>query len=92
MTSCSADCLLFQCSADCLLFQCSADCGSGEQVAKAHCVDDMGNVWKASQCDKSSKVMKRVCNQGPCPQWATSEWKQVISYHISMHIISVSNF
>ncbi|KAK2145752.1 hypothetical protein LSH36_660g05022, partial [Paralvinella palmiformis] len=55
--------------------ECSKSCGAGEQVAKAHCVDDMGNVWMATDCDQSSKILRRACDNGPCALWSVGDWK-----------------
>ncbi|KAM7295476.1 putative thrombospondin-like protein [Ixodes scapularis] len=55
---------------------CSKTCGGGEQVRTATCVGENQEAHPDSQCDASTRSVKRPCNQADCPRWEVGQWTE----------------
>ncbi|GFX43283.1 a disintegrin and metalloproteinase with thrombospondin motifs 9 [Trichonephila clavipes] len=56
--------------------ECSVSCGVGTQQRTYEC-RSAGNVKQLDeQCDPSTKVISKVCDQGPCPRWMVGNWTE----------------
>ncbi|GFY61394.1 a disintegrin and metalloproteinase with thrombospondin motifs 20 [Trichonephila inaurata madagascariensis] len=57
--------------------ECSVSCGVGTQQRTYEC-RSAGNVKQLDeQCDPSTKVVSKVCDQGPCPRWMVGNWTEM---------------
>ncbi|KAG7454736.1 hypothetical protein MATL_G00262940 [Megalops atlanticus] len=59
--------------------QCSKTCGRGSRSREAYCMNALGQRLSDSECAQHPRVLTESCGEGPCPEWAASEWSECMA-------------
>ncbi|CAL1271033.1 unnamed protein product [Larinioides sclopetarius] len=56
--------------------ECSVSCGIGTQHRTSECRNAENIKQPEDHCDSSTKIVSKVCDQGPCPHWMVGNWTE----------------